>query len=386
MKHYHYRQVPTHEPTSEFIAQTAPVRSLVRGYLRGSGKVTVGVVPRGRADSQPDEVASIYADGLKRCHWDYQDGLVSEVVYPQAPLGLSSVPNCHEVEEPASKKRERYGLAGLTASGKERIQEGSLLLEHHYGVRRLGFYTLTCPYTELSLIAEFNRNIAQIQRRYFQKCKRAYEKRGEYWHYISVLEFQSKRWERDWEAALHVHYIAPCYRSGSRTWVLHANQIREIWRDACGEVIGRTPDVRASVDSQVCKKSVSGYLSKYMCKGGEMLALIADMDCSQVPSQWWSMSAFLKRQVKAKTVQIPEPIAQYLFGGGGTDPNEVLYLHYRKDIFLNTPDGEKKIGMIGRMCALAISALHPGLDMELHEYHCSIKKCPIFSRRAVDKN
>lgn len=386
VRRYHYRAIPTHEPTVEFMGQTAPTRSLVRGYLRGSGKVTVGVVPRESGGYDVDSSASIYADALERSYWDYQDGLVRETIFPVPPLGLSSVPNHHDGEIECQKGHKRYGLKGLTASGKERIQEGSLLLEHRYGVRRLGFYCLTCPYTEPSLMAEFNRNIGEIQRRYFQKCKRAYEKRGEYWHYISVVEFQPERWERDWEAALHIHYIAPCYRQGTRQWVLHATQVREMWRDACAEVIKQIPDTRAAVDSQVCKKSVSGYLSKYMSKGGEMVELIADMDESQIPGQWWGMSAFLRKQVKAKTIQIPEPIAQYLFEGGGIDPNEVLYLHYRKDIYLDTPDGEKKIGMVGRMCAIGISALHPGLDMDMTQYVCSIKKCSLRSRRAVDKN
>lgn len=366
--------------------QTAPARCLVRGYLRSSGKVTVGVVPRESPSDEGDSCADIYRDALERSFWDAHDGLVKETVFPSSPLGLSSVPNHHSDASDIDKQSSRYGLQGLTAAGKERIQEGSLLLEHRYGVRSLGFYTLTCPYTELELIAEFNRNIAQIQRRYFQKCKRAYEKRGQYWHYVSVLEFQSKRWDRDWVAALHVHYVAPCYKEGTKCWVLHATQLREMWAISCHEVLGVQLNCSAAVDSQVCKKSVSGYLSKYMCKGGIMLEQIAEMDDSQLPHQWWSMSAYLRSQVKMKCIQIPEPIALYLFGGGGSSPDEILYLHYRKYLYLERDGEEKKIGMVARMSASGISALHPGRDMDMLEYRCSIKKCSLFSRRAVDKN
>lgn len=187
-------------------------------------------------------------------------------------------------------------------------------------------------------------------------------------------------------AALHIHYVAPAMKANSREFVLQATQLREMWRDACTEVLGVVPDTSASVDSQLCKKSLSGYLAKYMSKGGEILEQIADMDTSQLPRQWWSMSAFLRAEVKRQTVDVPSPICEYWFGGGGSTPGELLHLVYRKDIYLQYNGDERRIGLVGRLCRDGMSAMLPPTDFDYSTYRCSVKSCSLYSRRAVDKN
>lgn len=321
---------------------------IVTGYMSPSGRISVGVLPPDTILSGDEEYESLrpHDEYLTKKHWDAFEGIVSEsvVVRDDLPsLGLSAESNHH------STQVRRCGLRGITDNGRNRVYEGAKLLEGRYG-RRLGFYTLTCPYKDSSLIYEFNRNIGEVQRRWFQELKRFYERQGITFSYVSVVEWQTERYRSTSIPVLHLHYIAPCYRPCSREFVLGADGLRYLWMRLLSSIFGVEVDTSASVDAQVIKKSASGYLAKYLSKGGGIGDFISGIAPSQFPRQWWSMSANVRRAIKRNRTQIPQPIAEWYFQGGDIGSDGCLRLNYRRDVYVQWKGQALRVGMGGQIC------------------------------------
>lgn len=316
---------------------------MVTGFVSPSGRISIGVVPspkKLKADVTYDQTVPVQTY-YERSRWDAFDGLVRETRVVQSdppPLGLSAVANHH------SDEKRRYGLKGISTNGRNKVYEGAKLLDRRYG-RRLGFYTLTCPYNDGSLIYEFNRNINEITRRWFQELRRIYDKKGCAFHYVAVTEIQSQRFAETGIPVLHIHYVAPCYLNHKREWVLSACEIRYLWMLTVAAVCGIESDTSSSCDAQVVKSSASGYLAKYISKGCDGIEFIADICPSQLPRQWWSMSASVRNAIKKLTVQIPQNIAEWYFSGNGRNPDELLGLSYSRDVCIQWKGQELRVGI-----------------------------------------
>ncbi len=325
------------------------------GTISPSGRISVGIVPAPKelkADKEYEESLPEW-NPYVQCHWDAFEGLIREekTGYVEPPaLGLSADQNHH------STQKRRCGLKGITANGRAKIYEGVRLLEGRYG-RRLGFYTLTCPYNDGSLIYEFNRNIGEIQRRWFQHLRRFYSSYRETFSYVSVVEVQTKRYMETGQWCLHIHYVAPCYYSGTSKFVLSATELRYLWMRTVAEVVGIESDTSSSVDSQIIKRSASGYLAKYVSKGSGCSDFVGAICPSQFPGQWWSMSQNVKRAIRRCVTQIPEPLAEWYFGGGGKPEDGFLALNYRKEVFIPWKGLELHVGMSGQLCQEGLSVL-----------------------------
>lgn len=333
------------------------------GYLSPSGRVSIAVLPKPKIAHQDKVYQAAVPKTTGYIEYDVNTvdntaTVATEYYSSSSPLGLSGVQNHHE-----KTQSRRYGLKGISAGGRKRVREGCYLLERKYG-KRLGFYTLTCPYTDEKLVYEFNRNIAEVARRYFQKLKRYYEGCGQVWSYVSVYEYQTRRYDSDGIPVLHIHYLAPCYRGGTYQWVCEADELRAIYASACAEVVCSNVDTSAAVDSAVIRKSAVGYISKYMSKGGDICDELAQTCSSQVPSQWWSMSANVRAAIARCTVIIPDEICAYLFAGGGSMGTEVLYLTRRRYIevyvgrdFQTGQERHIRVGMSAQLCRDGMSAM-----------------------------
>lgn len=369
-RRYTYSLIKGADEVANTLKRDSPDTRQVSGFLLPDGRVSVGVVPRRAADLNdtydPRSKGNVYLQE----HWDCHEGLVRSCVCE--PLGLSSVPIHHSQEKRERKARGiQYGIKGISRQGKSAIVQAGYLLEKYYTPRRLGFYTLTCPYKDEIDVWYFNISFAEIARRYFQEIKREYERFGVKWRYVAAYEFQSKRFERDGVAALHIHYVAPCYLPHSFTFVISADTIRKIWARVCTQVVGVEACTKASVDAQIVRKSVSGYLSKYLSKGGEMLDRIAEIAPEVIPRRWWGMSAQMRADIAANTVKLPESIALHLFCGGDESPEGLLHLTYKQYVYVCIHGEDKKMGMVGRLCRDGMSALQP--DYHWDEFSKDVK-------------
>jgi hypothetical protein len=327
---------------------------MASGVLLPSGKVRVGVVPLPSVPQSDKE----YERNHARIETDYVSFRAEEGYYRNyniqrevdcQPLGLSAVPNYHTPQR-------RHGLKGISASGREAVKESAYVLERRYG-RRLGFYTLTCPYTDEESIYSYNKDIRYILRLYFQELKREYKRMGVPFSYVSVLEIQPERYTRDGIPVLHIHYLAPCYVPGTWSWVVAADAIRNLWGRVLEGVLGKRADMGASVDASVVRSSAVGYIAKYMSKGGSELDVLAQTCPDQLPSQWWSTSRNVRNAVKNITVRLPDAIAYHYVCGGGKDPEELLYLTYSRDIFIEWGGSPRFVGISGQLCKEGCNAL-----------------------------
>lgn len=344
------------------MAQKCPSSVSYSGRLLPSGKVTVGRVPPKRiaVEDARYEVDRPKYEYYKKQHWHHEDGLVTEYVdtlVDGSELGLASVSNCHK------EGKRRYGLRGISARGRTSVREGSYLLERRYG-RRLGFYTLTCPYTDEISIYSYNQNINYIQRTYFQELKREYERKGCRWSYVSVIEIQTSRFHDTGTPVLHVHYIAPCYQPGGYEWIVEADTLRGIWKRCLYNVLGGNVAVGASVDSSVVRTSAVGYISKYMSKGSSETSFLAEVCPDQLPGQWWSMSQNVRKAIKAATIRLPQEVCESILYNPCTDQSSPIYLRYYKFVYIQIRGEEKLVGLSGNM--LPIPAYNALSEVPLH--------------------
>lgn len=320
---------------------------VVVGYMSPSGKLSIGVLPpnkelKAEQEYEAERPKVVY---FTKNRWDAIEGVVSEpgqYELASSPVGLSSAQNHHK---PIPR---RNGLRGITGNGKSKVYEGAKLLQGRYS-GRLGFYTLTCPYVDPCRVYEFNRNIGEISRRWFQELRRMYDRKNSKFSYVSVLEIQSDRYEKSGLPVLHIHYVAPCFLPGSREWVLTATELRYLWMRLCAQVVGGEVDTSASLDAQIVKRSASGYLAKYMAKGYACVGWIAQICPSQLPGQWWSMSANVRAAIKKLTIQIPQALAEWYFADNNFAEDDDYHIANIHEIVLANADMSRRIGLSATM-------------------------------------
>lgn len=351
-----YESIKVDSHTSSLMSRGMVDNRTFGGYLYPSGKVSTFYRPRDKT-SEKDK---IYEETrgqfvcFRRSHWDAERGIVRETFLREdapAKLGLSTPSNCH------NQKVRKYGLRGITSRARTFVKESAFVLQRRYG-RRLGFYTLTCPYTDEQSIYLYNRNINYIVRSYFQEMKREYERQGCRWSYIAVIEIQTERYDNSGVPALHIHYISPCYVSGKTSFVLTSNEIRDIWGRVLANTMGRRADCSASVDSQVIHKSAAGYIAKYLSKGTSCVSFLAVNCPDQLPSQWWSCSSNVRAATKMVIMPLPQRICDYYMAGGGSELESPVRLLYRRDVSICLHGQMFVVGMSAQMSSEGISAMY----------------------------
>lgn len=327
------------------------------GRLFPSGRITIGYVPRKKIavdDTRYESDRGHYAF-CKRSHWDYQEGIVNEtVIREEKPpsLGLSSIPIHHKPE------RKRHGLNGISRRGRHKVLEGGTVMQERFG-RKVGFYTLTCPYTEQELIYEYNKCFPEIQRRFFQEMKREYERKECKFYYVSVTEIQPERYQDSGVVALHLHYCAPCYIPGTYEFVVSSDRIRSIYARVLSAVVFPPESVAASLDSQVVRSSVSGYLAKYLSKGSDEIRVIADSAPGQIPSRWWSMAKPILKSIQSLTISLPQDVCASLIYTPVSTQELSAFLYYSKHIYIPSPTGERCVGLAAAAREPFASCLRP---------------------------
>lgn len=354
---YYSTPIKISPSVSSLMSAGSPGGVAYRGTLYPSGRVTVGRIPRKKktkADIEYESRRPLHTCYV-RSHWHWEEGLVREYQFveerPQT-LGLSSVHNYH------NPSRRKNGLKGITPKGRSTVREAAYLLQRRYG-RRLGFYTLTCPYTDAESIYSYNQNIAYIQRSYFQEVRREFERIGCTFSYVSVYEYQTARFDTTGFPVLHIHYCSPCYIPGTWEWICTADTLRDIWRRCCFNAIGIQCQTSAAVDAAVVHSSAAGYLSKYMSKGGEDYAFLAQNAPSQFPSQWWSCSRNLKLAIKRTVVNLPGQLCEYLIYNDTSNPSNVLYTPHKRFVYITYMGQEMCCGLSGRFSPDVADSIRP---------------------------
>jgi hypothetical protein len=239
------------------------------------------------------------------------DGRIDAIVHPSSdPLGNKQkfLPKPKNGYGVMPQKRPQFGWASSS-----KVQDNAAALELKYGTERCAFVTLTQPgqtKTAISELAKWSSWVAKELCRFLQTD----------WALDDGTHQGVWVWENQKRGALHLHMLI-VMDDPSQLDFLRAS-IQDWWfgklsslcdrtgLDLFGRSGGRTwrdkwhvVRDRAVVVVQV-KKSVTGYLSKYLSKGPNPDNLPAHIDhgANIYPTQWWGSTLSTKAVMKGYVI------------------------------------------------------------------------------------
>lgn len=333
-----------------------------RGYascrVYPNGEFGVGRVPAKSKLAEDERYDRMEVAGWKfaeegRRH-ELEDGTVLHDITDKIQTPAPKLGTVSELSQPVQK----YGKNGITNYGKRIVRNAGFLMEERFGRGTLQMGTLTIPSFDEPIMLVVCSNWAQLQKRFFEKCKRRYEKYKRPWMYVSVTEIQPRRWNQRKECGLHIHFLAPSYYLGLHNeYTLDDNWVRGAWRACISDLLSAkfpdgfrddmlpTPNYRR----EKVKKSAAAYLGKYMSKGSDICEeVIADLGEEWLPSQWWSASSNLKKWLKSRTIHASGHTAEMLMRFC-SDGREELLCYSAPVIIESIFGGERIIGYSGRL-------------------------------------
>lgn len=295
------------------------------GHL--SGKVypdrsfSIGIVPRpkkARDERDYDRQYSEQFDSYSIAEYNYLGYEVKTESWLDGRVKLNRFIKCPELSRPT----KRYGQKGISANGKRTVKNCAVIMEKEYGIRRLGFVTATLPNLSKEQMYCVTSNWRELVRLFFQRVRRRLLKLGLPDDIIAVTEIQEKRYRKYRQVAPHIHFLYVFKkRSHESGYAISANEFRLWWCEAINNVLraNKLPLVLyeqclASVDCQVVKKSASGYLAKYMSKGGEIVKdIVEEGRGDELPKQWWSSTKALKKRYKSAIITLDSAFCSFVF-------------------------------------------------------------------------
>lgn len=295
--------------TKDNIGHISQFARSVRGSIRPCGKGTIGYVPPKKVSKQEAEYDTRVLDTIAIEYQDV-DPSTGELLDSCTRVNQSEANSlyplpCQESQPVAVNPRI---ADNLTTRGKKYLEDGCFLLERKYGIKGLGFYTLTLSLDNESDIMAFNAEAATILKRFLEKVKRAYERQNTAWLYVGVWEIHPGRSRNVGYPCLHFHYVAPCYKDGGQQFVLTSSEIRDIWTSTVATGLGIELSRKCRVGSEVCRKNSAGYLAKYYSKGNSRTV---DETPGYVPcplSSWYSVCRNLLHLIRRCTI----PVGQFV--------------------------------------------------------------------------
>lgn len=219
-------------------------------------------------------------------HWSVYQAPRPSTKTPEGsvlPLGLSS--------PLISRNRAPRGSRGLSRRGRKLVASSAVLFECAYSRNRLSFVTLTLPFDDAERISIANRNWSILMKRFWEEVRRELIRHGLPPQFVFVNEFQKR-------GALHCHGVF-VGRLPRQSWAIPTNKIDELWMRSLQSIF---PDVDAECLHSACnvqaiKKSVAGYLAKYMSKGNEL------HEPYEHELTWYGISQKLRKQTLSLVVR-----------------------------------------------------------------------------------
>lgn len=273
-------------------------------------------------------------------------------------LGLSPHPNFDKPK----KERSRYGLRGISGKGKRRVRNACYMMTRENGKHRLTFATVTVPEMAIGNMNRIHKNWHKVIEFYRREIRRVLVRGGLSGELVSVTEVQEKRYEKTGLPVLHAHFVFVGSRRGGG-WVLTPSRHDYIWRKAllsvcpCGRI-----DVSASCQLKSVNKSAEMYLGKYMSKGIQSAARIANSIWSDwIPKQWWSCSRTLVRRME-QNLRIFDHGCNWLLDKGNEQESDMFV--FWRHVELERGDGTKYyVASYGRLTPKANGLVRKVLNL-----------------------
>ena len=247
-------------------------------------------------------------------------------------LGLSTLRNQHN-------RPKRYGSKGITSYGRRMVKSAAYLLEEKYGKDRLTFATYTLPPMGAIFRWFLHENWGKFVKELFQEISRELKrKNAPDDSYVAVTEIQEKRLRAFGQVYLHLHAVwvgrkkgGGYYISTGRSDRILAMVLRRLALQCereTGQIVERWElKTKASGRLERVEKSVVNYLGKYMSKGICNKHSISDRERNQYfPRQWWTASARLKADVKARIQLMSHKLCSFLVDDGKNRQEKIEWI------------------------------------------------------------
>lgn len=278
---------------------TFPVRCGPQGVYEL--RVKVGSEPSGRL--WPDGYFSVARKPVYR--WaEVSRGAALEALDRHSALGLVRLRNHHKGMDSSTPPHRKPGDKGITRFGRRMVRAGSRVLDLIKGRDKLSFATLTLPEMsgddDIRVLAHWGR-IVQV---YLQSLRRYFARKNRDFEYVAVTEIQPKRFSTTKGSGLHLHLLFIGGRPGS--WTVPPSALRGYWRKAVSAFVHGRYVWGASENVVSVRGTTGGYLAKYMSKGVEAAAALAErFPLCPIPAQWWSIAASVRERIKQLVVESP---------------------------------------------------------------------------------
>jgi len=264
--------------------------------------------------------------------------------------------NCSQSSQ-IPKPPKKYGLNGITKKGKKVTSNCALLLQQKYGKSRIGFVTCTLPGYSSEVLAVIAEQWSEIVRKFYQQVRRDLKKQKAPLEYVGVTEVQEKRWKKDKAIALHLHFAYVARPANKKGFYIDSHRFREIWEKVINKTLEKKDllhgcnqrSFNASIDCVIVKKSVAGYLGKYISKGCKVVDNIIEQGLQQsLPGQWWTASMQLKDRLKRKIIVINPDYAKYFMYAIEELVKGKMVERYM-EVFVDFGEREYRIGLCGKI-------------------------------------
>ena len=170
-------------------------------------------------------------------------------------------------DEPISPKRSKRGSKGINARQRDILCWGATTLERIYSKKNLSFLTLTLPPLSPDDLKSVRDNWADITNRVILRIKEKLNEKEITTAIVGCTELQMDRFEDTGMVYPHLHLVMRGRTDHHSDWGIKPHQFRRIWRGCVSKFLSsRAHDWRASENVQAVRKSVSGYLAKYVSK------------------------------------------------------------------------------------------------------------------------
>lgn len=166
-----------------------------------------------------------------------------------------------------SPKRAKRGSSGINPRQRDILCWGATALERVYTQANLSFLTYTLPDLLPEHLATVKENWADIVHRVQLRIKEKLHGKDITTSIVGCVELQLERYQDSGVLYPHLHLVFRGRRDNHSDWAIQPHQFRQIWRRCLGKFIpAEVYDWRASENVQRVKKSIAGYLAKYISK------------------------------------------------------------------------------------------------------------------------
>lgn len=247
-----------------------------------------------------------------------------------------------------SRNRAKRGSKGITSHGRKMVRNAGFILEREYDRALLSFGTVTVPRVSAVEALQIARNWSEITRRFLDHLTQGLQRRKLPTQRICVTEVQEQRSASAGYPVLHLHFCFVGRMKRGSAWQVNHEMVRNWWKLAIAPYVAPDTDFTATENVVRVRKSVAGYLGKYMSKGSKTIAAIAAAgQLEYLPSAWFNCSKTLRRMINAER-HIGLNVGEWLRWVVESNIDGIVL--YSRPVMVDRADGSQiQVGWFGRI-------------------------------------